>query len=94
MGDHIWSGSADHSLVAWSIKTKTPVFELPQQGGFIRASVRVGWALWAGGSKTIHTPHARMKLSNNDSQQHIHVRAYTRLSFKPFSFYHRVKNTR
>lgn len=46
MGDHIWSGSADHSLVAWSIKSKTPVFELPQQGGFVRATVRVGWSLW------------------------------------------------
>jgi hypothetical protein len=31
MGDHIWSGSADHSLIAWNIKTKAPVFELPQQ---------------------------------------------------------------
>ena len=48
MGNHIWSGSADHFVYAWDIKTKAPLYALGDLGGYVRGSIRVGWALWVG----------------------------------------------
>ena len=53
MGDHVWSGSGDHLVVAWDAKTKACAFILPDQGGFVRAATRVGWAAWIMTSKAI-----------------------------------------
>ena len=53
MGECVWSGSGDHTLVAWNTKSKLPVYSLPDQGGFIRGAIRVGWSMWVLTNKSV-----------------------------------------
>jgi WD40 repeat protein len=46
LGDNVWSGSADHYLIAWNAKTREPLFSMGDQGGYVRFCSQVGWALW------------------------------------------------
>ena len=54
MGDHVWSASLDHLVVAWDARTKSTVFILPDQGGSVRDMCRVGWSMWVMNDKCIN----------------------------------------
>ena len=54
MGDHVWSASLDHLVVAWDARTKSTVFILPDQGGSVRDMCRVGWSMWVMNDKKIN----------------------------------------
>lgn len=62
-GSLVWTGSADHSIVAWDKAKLNKSFVVGDQGGYVRCFVRVGWSVWVFTSKGIRVWSSESLLS-------------------------------
>jgi WD40 repeat protein len=69
MGTHVWSGSADHTIIMWNVSTRTQLLSLPDQGGYIRCFARLGWALWTFSSTHIRVWASQSLVDAADSEK-------------------------
>ena len=55
MGDVVWTGGADRQVLCWDAASRSPrlLYSLGDQGGYVKAMLRIGWGLWTFSSKNL-----------------------------------------